>query len=171
MSFEARPPATDEPRVTRFRLRFQLQEIDLRLPTTTIGRDQECDVTLDDPLVSRRHARVHLSLAGAAVEDLHSRNGVRVNGALVDGRRELAPGDRVRVGSREFVFCVVERRGTRWSRTTGRLRVCARCRQTYAREASCCSACGTSTLEEEGAELEGFGEEEASTGELEAPAT
>jgi hypothetical protein len=39
--------------VARFRLRFLLQELDLIGPVVTLGRSSECQITLEDPLVSR----------------------------------------------------------------------------------------------------------------------
>ncbi len=48
-----------------------------------IGRASECDVVLSDSLVSRKHARIWLENDGLRLEDLHSRNGVFVNGARV----------------------------------------------------------------------------------------
>jgi pSer/pThr/pTyr-binding forkhead associated (FHA) protein len=64
-----------------------------------IGRAPECDLALDDPLVSRRHARVLVSDLGVAIEDLDSSNGVYVNGV---GRRDvtpLHPGDVIQIGA------------------------------------------------------------------------
>jgi pSer/pThr/pTyr-binding forkhead associated (FHA) protein len=45
-----------------------------------IGREEDVDVILDqDDLVSRRHAKVRRDWSGTAVEDLGSRNGIKVN--------------------------------------------------------------------------------------------
>jgi pSer/pThr/pTyr-binding forkhead associated (FHA) protein len=67
-------------------------------PGTTIGR-AECDVELNDPDVSRRHAVVRLVDGGLAVEDLGSTNGTFVNERRITGIAELAAGDRVRFGN------------------------------------------------------------------------
>jgi DNA-binding NtrC family response regulator len=65
-----------------------------------IGRGDEADLQVLDKSVSRQHAAVTLGRGGAAVvEDLKSSNGVRVNGALVRGKHELAPGDVIEVGA------------------------------------------------------------------------
>jgi pSer/pThr/pTyr-binding forkhead associated (FHA) protein len=64
----------------------------------TIGRGREADLILADELVSRRHARVVASAAGAAVEDLGSRNGTFVNGELIHGPTRLEPGDQLQLG-------------------------------------------------------------------------
>jgi pSer/pThr/pTyr-binding forkhead associated (FHA) protein len=63
-----------------------------------IGRADECDIHLDDPLVSRRHARVISSEVGTAIEDLGSSNGLYVNGRPSPGITPLHPGDVVQLG-------------------------------------------------------------------------
>jgi hypothetical protein len=63
-----------------------------------VGREG-ADVVLDDPEVSRRHARLIPVLAGdLVVEDLDARNGTWVNEQRVQGTRTLVDGDRVRFG-------------------------------------------------------------------------
>ena len=62
-----------------------------------VGRDEDeaLEVPLDDPTVSRRHARLRVSDGGVMVLDLRSSNGTFINGEPV--KRELATdGDRVR---------------------------------------------------------------------------
>jgi hypothetical protein len=49
-----------------------------------IGRDETCDLRVDDPMVSRRHVRVRLERGVWLIEDLGSRNGTRVDGNLVE---------------------------------------------------------------------------------------
>jgi two-component system cell cycle sensor histidine kinase/response regulator CckA len=64
----------------------------------TIGRSPDATVMLDDPEVSRLHARLVRSDAGDYVlEDLQSRNGTFVNGVRAE-RRLLAYGDKIRFG-------------------------------------------------------------------------
>jgi len=69
-----------------------------------IGRQPGCDVVLDDALVSRQHARVRVMPDGSVVvEDLHSTNGVYVNGTrLPRSIQKLHEGDRLLVGTFEF---------------------------------------------------------------------
>jgi GAF domain-containing protein len=47
----------------------------------TVGRDSECDLVLEDPRVSKLHARVQWDGEGWRLEDLGSKNGTSVNGA------------------------------------------------------------------------------------------
>lgn len=48
-----------------------------------LGRHQDCDITLDDPFVSPRHAELRFTDGGYFVRDLGSRNGVFLNGVRV----------------------------------------------------------------------------------------
>lgn len=68
----------------------------------TFGRDPACDVVLDDPLVSRRHARMVVLLDEVILEDLQSSNGVYVNGARIERRTSLHAGDRILMGTTEI---------------------------------------------------------------------
>lgn len=134
--------------VARYRLRFLLQEIDLRPGETLIGRSALCHVTIEDPLVSRQHARVFTEGDRVTLEDLDSRNGTFVNGKQVEGTRVLADGDRVRVGTLELVFCTAQdlaREARPGRRTTGFMCHCAHCGTPYPTEASACPSCGSET--------------------------
>lgn len=83
-------------------VRWNGREISLREGETAIGRDPACQIVLDSPLVSRRHARLVVSTTGVMVEDLGSRNGVRVNGAPVTGGVSVLAGDRILVGDQQL---------------------------------------------------------------------
>ncbi len=65
--------------------------------TLTIGRDAECDIIIPDRQVSRLHARLTRVDDGFQIEDLGSKNGTHVNGALVQGARRLQDGDLIQV--------------------------------------------------------------------------
>ena len=67
-----------------------------------IGRDRANDLTLTDPQISRRHARVWEDGGRYYVRDERSTNGTFVNGVRITGTREIGPGDRLRVGSSVF---------------------------------------------------------------------
>ena len=64
-----------------------------------IGRDDACDLVLDDPKVSRRHAYLQEIDAGVEVGDLGSSNGTFVNGRRIERPVTLAPGDTLRIGA------------------------------------------------------------------------
>src|SRR5262249_43850544 len=58
------------------------QAFSLRAGSTVLGRDEDCDIVLHDPLVSKRHVRFEAG-DGVEVVDLGSANGVVVDGGLV----------------------------------------------------------------------------------------
>ena len=66
--------------------------------TIVIGRLPDCDITVNDPNVSRRHAEVRPMGSGWIVVDLGSTNGTRVNGVTVR-EQALRAGDEITVGS------------------------------------------------------------------------
>ena len=68
-----------------------------------IGRSRECDLVLDDPNVSRRHAELRRENGGWAVHDLGSTNGIKVNGHRSRGAR-LQPGDEITLGLSRLTF-------------------------------------------------------------------
>src|SRR4051812_19888899 len=67
-----------------------------------VGRDQSAGLVIDDPEASRRHASLSVEGTTVTVEDLGSTNGTFVNGARISGSKELAGGDRVRIGTTVF---------------------------------------------------------------------
>ncbi|MEO7121640.1 MAG: FHA domain-containing protein, partial [Lacisediminihabitans sp.] len=70
----------------------------LAVGTSFLGRDAaNADLVLNDPLVSKRHARVEVSASSVRVVDLNSANGLEVDGGIVT-RVELENGATVRVG-------------------------------------------------------------------------
>jgi hypothetical protein len=128
----------------RYRLRFLLQEIDLVRAATIIGRSPECHVTIEDPLVSRQHARIVLDEDGALCDDMGSRNGVKLNGRPLKKPARLKDGDRLRIGTQELVFCEVrEGHNSALAKTTGFLRHCAKCHLPYPQELLACPTCGS----------------------------
>ncbi len=134
--------------MARYRLRFLLQEFDLLGPEVILGRSPECHITIEDPLVSRRHARIKLGNDHAVVEDLGSRNGVRVNGKRIESPNPLDNGDRIRIGTQELVFFIAGAR-EKSSRTTGFMRLCRACGVPYPEGISCCPHCGADDAEED----------------------
>jgi pSer/pThr/pTyr-binding forkhead associated (FHA) protein len=73
---------------------------------TTIGRGDENQVALPSPAVSNAHARVIAREGQFWIEDLHSTNGVRVNGAVLraDEPRLLSNGDAIRISDHLLLF-------------------------------------------------------------------
>jgi hypothetical protein len=72
-------------------------------PVTVIGRAADCDIRVDDPGVSRRHAEIRYSEGTVELVDLGSTNGVSVNGVPTP-RATLRDGDRVDVAATTLIF-------------------------------------------------------------------
>jgi serine/threonine-protein kinase len=72
-------------------------------PEFTIGRSPECDLNLPDHLWSRRHAEIKYVDDGFLVRDLHSSNGVFVNGRRVT-EGALSFGATLTIGGTELNF-------------------------------------------------------------------
>jgi hypothetical protein len=70
---------------------------------TVIGRASECDLRLEDPGVSRKHAEIRYSDGRVGVVDLGSTNGISVNGKPAE-RVELKDGDRIDIGHSTLIF-------------------------------------------------------------------
>jgi transcriptional regulator with GAF, ATPase, and Fis domain len=69
-----------------------------------LGRDPSNQLEVGDPAVSRKHCSVsEVSADVFEVADLDSHNGTFVNGTRVS-RQTVQHGDRIRIGSSEFVF-------------------------------------------------------------------
>ncbi|HSK92236.1 MAG TPA: DUF3662 and FHA domain-containing protein [Euzebyales bacterium] len=105
---EARPPAArspSEPSAARASLELVDQAGQhITLPNeAVIGRMPGCDVQLDDPSVSRRHARISRASNGWLIEDLGSTNGITVNGASVE-REYLSGGEDIELGNVRMRF-------------------------------------------------------------------
>lgn len=81
---------------------FRLQELN------DIGRDSRYNtISVEDPTISRQHARVRLEKEGFVIYDLASANGVLVNGQR-EQRRKLENGDRITLGQTVFGFMMVK---------------------------------------------------------------
>jgi predicted component of type VI protein secretion system len=88
----------------RWRLRYLQHDLELSEGQFAVGRNATCQLSLDDPLVSRRHALLVVTDEGVTIEDLQSRNGVLVNGKRIGGRVTLQVGDRILIGAQELTL-------------------------------------------------------------------
>jgi hypothetical protein len=73
-----------------------------RMPLT-IGRESNTDIVLDDPRVSRQHARLSYRQQQIWLADLRSSNGTFVNGEPIH-ERALQPGDVLSFGGMEVTY-------------------------------------------------------------------
>ena len=79
------------------------RKFDVTKERTTIGRSRDCDVQIDDPSASRRHAELRREGRTYWIVDLDSTNGLEVNG-LRTKRAKLQNGDTITIGSTEVAF-------------------------------------------------------------------
>lgn len=73
-------------------------------PEMVLGRGAECDLTIDDAMLSRRHAELTIDPGGGCLHlrDLGSANGTFANGQRVRDAT-LRPGDELGLGTRRFI--------------------------------------------------------------------
>jgi DNA-binding winged helix-turn-helix (wHTH) protein len=96
-----RPPAREALRVW---LLWNDRVLPLDEGENVIGRDPSCAVWLDQPGVSRRHARVLVTDEGAEIEDLGSTNGTFVSEIAIAGPHQLRDADIIQVGSVDLKY-------------------------------------------------------------------
>ena len=66
------------------------------------GRDDACEIVIENDSVSRRHARLTVGESGVFLQDLGSANGTFVNGDRANGRIQLASGQQIQLGTVVF---------------------------------------------------------------------
>jgi hypothetical protein len=88
------------------RARLHAGEVIVLDRATTIGREADNDVVVDEETVSGQHARIVTRQGRWWIEDLQSTNGTWVNDAHVVGSQALGKGDVIRVGRVRLRFSV-----------------------------------------------------------------
>jgi DNA-binding NtrC family response regulator len=73
------------------------QELSIGARAVVVGAASECDLVLDDPKVSRRHAEIRATAGGVRVRDLGSTNGIHYRSSKITDA-VVAPGESVRLG-------------------------------------------------------------------------
>src|SRR5262245_22659418 len=96
------PAADHDAASAHFWLKFAKREVPVQGSETVIGRGEDCDIIINEALVSRRHARVIIENGRPCIEDLGSANGTFVNQQRLYGRAVLFPGDHVFIGTCEM---------------------------------------------------------------------
>ena len=71
--------------------------------TISIGREKNCHIELNDPSVSRQHARIEFSQSGFTINDLNSSNSTFINDIKVT-QQKLCSGDLIQIGHTIFKF-------------------------------------------------------------------
>jgi DNA-binding response OmpR family regulator len=80
-------------------LRFVLDQ-----PVTLIGRAEDCQLQVHDPLASRHHAEIRRDSWRYVLADLGSRNGTLVNGEAVQEPYQLQNGDTILIATTPLRF-------------------------------------------------------------------
>jgi pSer/pThr/pTyr-binding forkhead associated (FHA) protein len=68
-------------------------------PEVIIGRDDDCDLRLNEEVVSSHHARLFFRSSQWWVEDLQSTNGTYLNDERVEIATVIIKGDELRIGN------------------------------------------------------------------------
>lgn len=71
--------------------------------STTLGRNPQCSIFLNDMTVSRMHAQIDRIEGGFILKDVESFNGVWVNNQNIDSKT-LKSGDFIQIGKFAFIF-------------------------------------------------------------------
>lgn len=89
----------------RRNLNFKMHESYSIKEMAYIGRSKRCQVYIDDPYLSKNHARVFLRDGQFYIEDLKSTNGSFLNGRrLPDHPVKLKDSDKLSFGNISFIF-------------------------------------------------------------------
>jgi hypothetical protein len=100
----AEPLREPDPRRGTARLRVGARTEIVGTAGAVLGRSRDCDIVIDDPNVSRRHAEVRPSGGSWIVNDLGSTNGIKVNGRRIRGPESLKRGDVIELGTSSVTF-------------------------------------------------------------------
>lgn len=102
------------PALLTARLLWEDRLIPLSPGANILGRDEEVNVRIDAPSVSRRHARITIAAGEpASIEDLASKNGTWVAGRRLEGgKATIADGAALRLGKVELLFLDSKEKGS-----------------------------------------------------------
>lgn len=84
--------------VSRVYLDVDGRRIPVPSGASQVGREPEREVFLNDPSVSRRHARITVTATSVSIVDLDSKNGTQVNGKRITGTTNVHNGDTITFG-------------------------------------------------------------------------
>jgi DNA-binding winged helix-turn-helix (wHTH) protein len=98
------PRPTPAPALRRHSLLDGNREIRLAEGENIVGRDVDAIVRIDDPTVSRHHARILVAGGAVTVEDLGSKNGSFLDGKRLRAARRVKSGSILKFGSVPLTF-------------------------------------------------------------------
>lgn len=113
----------ERPQGAPFGLVYKGRTYRLRIGENIVGRSDDSVVPIHSPSVSRQHARVTVTEAGATVHDLDSKNGTYIGEQRLAGETAIADGDEMRVGPIRLLFVrAADDRSTITERPSSRVR-------------------------------------------------
>lgn len=95
----AAPAAEETAGLSSWMLLVGDRELGLVTGENIVGRERDAAIRIDDPSISRRHARIIVSAEGVAVEDLRSKNGTSMHGRRIHAVDRLTDGDMIVFGT------------------------------------------------------------------------
>ena len=90
--------------VSRCYLRTGDRKIPLHEGVNVIGREEDADVVISSPDISRRHASITIDAEGPKIEDLGSKNGTFLGKERLTGPASLSSGDEIFLGRIRVTF-------------------------------------------------------------------
>ena len=91
-------------KLTVFFNREKLSETTFDLEAVVIGRSSECELTIDNAGVSRRHCKIIEQGKFHILQDLNSNNGTFLGGQMITGPRVMNSGEEIGIGKHVVVF-------------------------------------------------------------------
>jgi pSer/pThr/pTyr-binding forkhead associated (FHA) protein len=88
-------------------------ELRIGAPRFLIGRGEDCQLRMNNQLVSRHHCVLLVRDRQVSLQDLGSRNGTYVNERRIDAEQGLKAGDRIKIGELTFELQVTAQPGAK----------------------------------------------------------
>ncbi|GER88277.1 hypothetical protein KDW_24390 [Dictyobacter vulcani] len=89
---------------------FQGQRLALKRVVATLGREEYCDIWLDDDMASRHHAELAWHNGQICLTDCSSLNGLLLNGQRIQGTVLVTSNDRIEIGHQHFSLILAEQK-------------------------------------------------------------
>jgi pSer/pThr/pTyr-binding forkhead associated (FHA) protein len=89
---------------------FHGQRLELKRAIITMGRDENCDIWIDDEMASRHHAELAWYQENVYLSDCDSLNGVLLNGQRIHESSLLKVNDLIEIGAYKFTFALADQK-------------------------------------------------------------